>query len=83
MGLMEIEVAQMEHRLRTAELEQRHRLRRTLQEREQADEPERVQTDWPLITLRLGRFQVALLRTVWLPSERRVRSHGASRLLPG
>ncbi|MCQ1947529.1 MULTISPECIES: hypothetical protein [unclassified Arthrobacter] len=83
MGLMEIEVAQMEHRLRAAEMEQRHRLRRILQEREQADGPGRVQTDWPLITLRFGRFQVALLRTVWLPSGRVHHSHGASRLLPG
>ncbi|UWX97702.1 hypothetical protein N2K95_03180 [Arthrobacter zhaoxinii] len=84
MGLMELEVARMEHRLRAAEVERRHALRRTLQERQQPDGAERAETDWPLATLRLGRFSFALFRTVRLPDEPDVRhSPGTSRLLPG
>ncbi|MDM7990753.1 hypothetical protein [Arthrobacter sp. zg-Y877] len=75
MGLMELELAQMEHRLRTAEVERRNSLRWTLRERSEQPqpgasrpEPEPAKIDWPLITLRFGAFSVALFRTVRFPA---------------
>ena len=86
MGLMELELARMEHRLRTAEVEQRNSMLRLTRERKRGNRPpqgeegqEQAKADWPLITLRFGPFQLALLRTVRLPSGRWAQhSHGTS-----
>ncbi|KAD3514969.1 hypothetical protein GD627_11690 [Arthrobacter yangruifuii] len=95
MGLMELELARVEHRLRSAETERRNNMARAMRERSGRDglsgrngpewtRSEPAKADWPVATLRLGRFQLALFRTVRLPdAPPGEHSHGTSRLLPG
>ena len=70
---MELELARMEHRLRTAEVEQRNKMLRIIREPKRGnrppreDGPEQAAADWPLFTLRCGPFQLALFRTFRLP----------------
>lgn len=89
---MELELARLEHRERTEDAERRNGLRRLMQERLPARDRQRerpaaarsAKLDWPVITLRLGPFQVVLFRTVRLPrSGPAPHSHGTSSLFPG
>ena len=92
MGLMELELARLEHRERTQDAEQRNRLLRMMRERRTDRDRQRerraavrpVKVDWPVITLRLGPFQAVLFRTVRVPGcGRDPDSHGTSSLFPG
>ena len=71
---MELELARLEHRQRQAEAEWHNSLKRTRQARQddslgQETGPEDlIKADWPLISLRIGPFQLALFRTVRLPA---------------
>ena len=94
---MELELARVEYHRRVVEAEHRNSLRRWANERAgrsrargrrgtetgQPDErPARI--DWPVLSIRLGPFQLALLHTVRIPAGRRgPDSHGTSSLLPG
>ncbi|MDN3905618.1 hypothetical protein [Arthrobacter sp. YD2] len=93
MGLMELELARLEHRQRTEDAERRNGFQQLRRERLPARDRQRerpaalrsaVKLDWPVITLRLGPFQLALFRTVHLPQRGPATdSHGTSSFFPG
>ncbi|WAP51417.1 hypothetical protein OL239_16585 [Arthrobacter sp. ATA002] len=67
---MTIELARVAHRERMAEVESRRRRRAARdQARERSGKEERTRTpavEWPVFTLRIGRFQLVGFRTVRL-----------------
>ena len=83
MGLMEVEVALLEHRQKIAASEALWSRLRTARERAPSTKSGSGKADWPVLTLRLGPLRLALFRTVRLPAGHARDWHGTPGALPG